>query len=100
VLGPVPLPPQFGKGPGHLNGGIKATLVQPRLNEVQAPIVGDPGSAAVRRQCSALPRCGVQREPVALGHHGHLASLWKSIMVVVDRGYELAATAGAQGVKT
>jgi len=44
-----------------------------------------------------LPWRGVQRKPVGLGHQGHLASLWKFVIAVVQGGYELTATAGSIG---
>jgi len=58
VLGAVPLPPQRRQRPGHLHVKAGGTLVEALLDQVQAPVEGTPGRAAVRPQRPLLPGWG------------------------------------------
>jgi hypothetical protein len=73
LLGAVPLSPQFGKGPRHVDILTSATLVKSRLDQLQGPVVGDPGGTAVGRQSTTLGCSRVQRKPVGLHHRSHRA---------------------------
>jgi hypothetical protein len=71
LFGAIPLPPQLGQGPWHLDVLTSVTLVESGFHQLQAPVVGDPGGTAVGRQSTALGWGRVQREPVGLHDPGH-----------------------------
>jgi hypothetical protein len=93
VLGPVPLPTQLGKRPRHSDARIGLVLVQADLDQGKTPVVGDPGGSAVRGKRTALGWCGVEREPVGLGHDGHGHALWLVSHRSMRQRYEPAMTA-------
>src|SRR5664280_1678310 len=79
TLGRVPLfaqrvqRPRHSRGQGFYGyavGGFGFPLPHDRLDVGQAPVVRDPGRAAVRRQVGHLRRGRVEREPVRQQGHG------------------------------
>src|SRR6266545_6113656 len=49
LLGAVPFPPQLRQGPRYLDVVACTALVETGLDQLKAPVVGDPGGAAVGR---------------------------------------------------
>jgi hypothetical protein len=70
----VPLPPEGRQRPGNLHGWVSLALVEACLHQLQAPVVGIPGGAAVGGQSAPLPWVGVQGEPIGLDHRDHRVS--------------------------
>src|SRR6266545_5700870 len=105
LLGAVPLPSQRWKRPGHLDVLAGATLVETAGDQLQAPVVGEPGRAGMGGEAALLAWGGVQGELVGLEHRGHhgavprFASLvmYATISAVHDSYWPLS-TAGARCV--
>jgi hypothetical protein len=70
VLGAVPLSAESRQGPRHLDVLTCSTLLQAGVDQLQAPVVGDPCGTAVRCQGSALPWRWVEGEPIGLSRGG------------------------------
>jgi hypothetical protein len=71
ILGPVPLPSQFRKRPRHPHVLAGLPLVHAGVDQLQAPVVGEPGRAEVGGEAALLAWGGIEGELVGLEHRGH-----------------------------
>ena len=66
ILGAVPCAPQRRQCPGDLDILAGGALLQTPLDQLQSPVVREPGPAHMGRERALLARSRVQREPVRL----------------------------------
>jgi hypothetical protein len=75
VLNAIPFPLKFRKCPWNPHARVCLALFESLLDQLEAPIMGNPGGTAVGGEGSPLPRGGIEGEPIGLEHGGHYAVL-------------------------